>query len=112
MITARNASPRRKAESESPWPKPTDARSPNTARWLQAQGPQNALHFFIQRINGGLYVEREEIPRHGVRTCQALCFNDRASFERWCDDDPARFEHPLLHARLKRDADQLWRSAF
>ena len=29
---------------------------------------------------------------------------------RWCDNDPVRFEHPLLHVNLKRDADELWRS--
>ena len=38
----------------------------------------------------------------------ALCFIDRASFERWCDDDAVRFEDPRLHQRLKRDGEALW----
>ena len=66
------------------------------------------MHFFLQRIAGGLYVEREESPRRGTRTSQSLVFGDRGSFERWCADDPVRFRHPLLHAQLKRDGDALW----
>lgn len=77
---------------------------------LVAHSAGSALRLFLQRVAGGLYVEREEIPRHGTRICQSLHFSDRAGFEQWCDDDPARFEHPLLHARLKRDGDALWRT--
>ena len=57
---------------------------------------------------GGLYVEREETPRRGIRTQLAMCFADRVSFEHWCNDDVARFEHPVLHQRLRRDAEALW----
>jgi hypothetical protein len=109
MNTVYGASPRRRTAIEPPWPRPSDAAPQNAVRRAQAQGPEGAVHFFLQRIKGGLYVEREEIPSHGIRTCQALLFSARADFERWCNDDPARFTHPLLHARVKRDGEALWR---
>ena len=109
MSTAHGGQSTRRPAAGSPWPKPSEATRQDTVRRPAARGPQGELQFFLQRFNGGLYVEREEIPHHGTRTCQSLHFSDRAGFERWCDDDPARFEHPLLHARLKRDGDDLWR---
>ena len=76
---------------------------------LMAGGSSVAVRFFLQRVAGGLYVEREETPRRGLRTLQSVQFASAAEFERWCDGDPVRFEHPLLHDRLKRDGDALWR---
>ena len=109
MTTAHGAPSTRRPVRESPWPKLSESALQVAVRRSAARGPDSEVHFFLQRLNGGLYVEREEIPRHGTRTCQSLHFSERASFERWCDDDPARFEHPLLHARLKRDGYDLWR---
>ncbi len=101
--------PRRKAARDTPWISPGSPTVQDAVRRCGAQGQQSAVHFFLQRVNGGLYVEREEIPRHGVRVCQSLLFKERASFERWRGDDPIRFEHPLLYGQLQRDAEALWR---
>jgi hypothetical protein len=30
------------------------------------------------------------------------------AFRQWCDNDPVRFQHPLLHLDLKRQGDELW----
>lgn len=75
---------------------------------LTARGPRGHLQFNLQRVTGGLYVEREEIPARGPRTIQSITFSEVESFERWCDDDPVRFEHPLLHAQVKREGGRLW----
>lgn len=75
---------------------------------LGAQGPKGSIQFFIQSNPGGLYVERDECPADGVRTIQSLSFTTREQFMQWCDDDPVRFDHPLLHDRLKRAAIKLW----
>lgn len=80
------------------------------SRSLSAEGLKGEVRFFLQRVAGGLYVEREEFPRRGLRTQQSVQFADAEHFRRWCDNDPVRFEHPLLHVNLKRDADDLWRS--
>lgn len=78
---------------------------------LIAQGDRGHLRFNLQRVTGGVYVEREEIPARGPRTIQSITFSEFESFERWCDDDPVRFEHPLLHAQVKREGAELWRVA-
>ncbi len=67
------------------------------------------MRFFLQRVAGGLYVEREDIPRLGPQTLQSLQFMAADGFHDWCDNDPVRFEHPLLHIDLKRHGDELWR---
>jgi hypothetical protein len=88
----------------------THEAAPSSARTLCADGRRGEVRFFLQRVAGGLYVEREDIPRRGLRTQQSVQFADAEHFRRWCDNDPIRFEHPLLHVNLKRDADDLWRS--
>jgi hypothetical protein len=75
---------------------------------LLARGPRGELRFRLQYHEGGLYVEREEMPCRGLHCVQSMHFRDLRQFERWCDDDPARFEHPLTHLALKRDAQALW----
>lgn len=77
-------------------------------RTASAEGRDGVLRFVLRRVAGGLYVEREEHPRKGTRTSISIEFADRAEFERWCDDDPCRFQSPLLHQRVRRDADELW----
>ena len=88
---------------------PHDSDTGNS-RSVSAQGRQGVIQFFLQRVTGGLYVEREEIPKRGLRTTQSVAFSDLDSFNRWCDDDPIRFEHPILHRELKREGDELWRA--
>lgn len=85
-----------------------DAASPSHQRVLSAKTHRGEVRFFLQRVAGGLYVEREDIPRLGLRSNQSLQFDDAAGFRQWCDDDPVRFEHPTLHIDLKRQSDELW----
>jgi hypothetical protein len=88
---------------------PPPARTvPDQPRSLTARGDRGEVRFLIERVEGGLYVEREEIPRRGMRTVQSVAFTDARSFVRWCDDDPVRFEHPLLHVGLKRAGIDCW----
>ena len=78
---------------------------------IGAEGHAGSVQFRLQRTAGGLYVEREDIPRPGLHTVQSLVFGDAASFERWCNDDTVRFKHPLLHAQVKRAGGELWDGA-
>lgn len=88
--------------------RPDPTGKPLPERSASVRGRRAELRFLLKRLAGGLYVEREEIPHRGVRTFQSLHFRDRAAFDRWCDDDPVRFDEPLLHSRLKHDAAELW----
>ena len=90
---------------------PEDEPAPaDDSRSLKATGHKGEVNFFLQRVAGGLFVEREEIPKRGLRTVQSVHFNDPAAFHRWCEGDPVRFEHPMLHVSLKRDGEALWRT--
>jgi hypothetical protein len=108
MKTTSHTPQLRQSAAEPSWLSAASPADQDMQRRSSAQGQHGAVHFFLQRVKGGLYVEREEIPRHGTRVCQSLLFNERAHFERWRDDDPVRFEHPLLYRQLQRDAEALW----
>lgn len=88
-----------------------DAVSGSRQRVLSARAHRGEVRFFLQRVAGGLYVEREDAPRLGLRSNQSLQFADADEFRQWCDDDPVRFEHPTLHIDLKRQGDELWSMA-
>ena len=77
-------------------------------RQLAAHGRLGEVRFTLRRIDSGLYIERQDLPRRGVHTAQGLCFDELAAFLRWCDDDTLRFDHPHLLVKLKRDAEHLW----
>lgn len=108
MTTTARTLQGRRASSSPPWMGSGSPVAPPTERHCSAQGPQGSVQFFLQRVQGGLYVEREEVPRRGIRVCQSLHFDERGKFERWREDDPIRFEQPLLYLQLQRDAEALW----
>lgn len=87
------------------------SRDPETGPSLQAQGPTGTVQFFLQRSPGGLYVERDENPRHGVRCIQSLVFRHADDFLRWCDEDPALVDQPHLRERLQRTGLDRWDGA-
>lgn len=78
------------------------------SRALSAKNPRGEMRLFLQRVVGGLYVEREDIPRSGLQSLQSIQFVDADRFHEWCDNDSVRFEHPLLHVELKRQGNELW----
>lgn len=78
-------------------------------RSLSARDRQGEVHFLLQRVAGGVYVEREAMPRRGLHTVQSILFEDADSFVRWCDSDTLRFEHPLVHTQLRQHGCELLR---
>lgn len=105
--SARSGSPRPVSRRSTPAQGNGQASSHDT-RTLGAQDRQGEVRFFLQRVAGGLYVEREQLPRRGLRTLQSVQFINAEEFGRWCDNDPVRFDYPLLHVSLKRGAAELW----
>jgi len=93
-----------------PW-RPTTIASPATfmrSRRLNVRHRLGELQFFLAREAVGLYVERLDLPKRGPRTIQALHFSGTTDFERWCDADTVRFDHPQLYVTLKREGERLW----
>jgi hypothetical protein len=56
----------------------------------------------------GVLLELEERHANGPRVVVVAAFTQASSFEEWCKDDPLRFEAPVVHQQIRRDADALW----
>lgn len=78
------------------------------AQPLSARSARGQTRLLLRRLASGLYVEREDIPSRGIRTVQSMLFVSERTFEDWCQAEPLRFDSPLLHASLRREAALLW----
>jgi hypothetical protein len=76
---------------------------------VQRAERRDRVSIAITRVPAGLLLQREEVPAQGPRTLVVTVFQDRASFVRWCDEDPIRFDQPLMLHQLRREGDELWR---
>ena len=74
------------------------------------RSPDGVLVVTMQRMRGGVFVERAVQRLGAARVVQAIVFHSASSFHRWCDADVARFDYPLLYSSLNRDADELFAS--
>lgn len=60
------------------------------------------VSFAVRRTGARLFIERTHRNRTGTMAVQCLLINGREEFERWCEFEPTRFEHPVLFVRLQR----------
>ena len=82
-----------------------------STRWnSHGCGRAGTVSVALQRFERGLFVTREENPSTGPRTLVVLSFDDLSGFERWCADDPIRFDQPVLHQQVRRHGEELWRT--
>lgn len=58
--------------------------------------------FAVSPTATGLIMERRHCPSIGTRTSLMMAFESAAEFDRWCDNDPIRFDDPLLGDQLRR----------
>lgn len=66
-----------------------------------------AVAFALHAVPQGLFVERTQRRPLGALVTVAMVFERRDAFARWCDSDPVRFDHPMLHNHLRRHGDEL-----
>jgi hypothetical protein len=64
-----------------------------------------AVSFKVEATPAGLGIERVQRRPLGTQFVQVFLFDDTASFKRWCDTDPIRFQYPLLHGQVRRQGD-------
>lgn len=58
----------------------------------------------------GLFIERTQRRPLGIHLAQSFVVEDLATFVRWCEADPIRFDHPMLYGRLLRQGDEHFRA--
>lgn len=80
------------------------SRAPNAVRLASDDG---AVAFTLHAVPEGLFVERTQRRPLGALVTVAMVFERRDAFARWCDGDPVRFDHPMLHNHLRRHGDEL-----
>lgn len=61
----------------------------------------SVVEFRVLPCTTGLFVERRQFRVGAGLSSHAMCFEDEASFLRWCDADVLKFSYPLVYARLK-----------
>lgn len=66
------------------------------------------LRFLIYRVGKSLAVERRQRAEDGVASLAVLHFDHREAFDEWWREDALRFDNPILHQDLQRDATELW----
>ena len=69
-----------------------------------------AVSFVLMHRADGLFVERTQRRPLGTHLAQSFVFGDLSAFIRWCEADPIRFDHPVLHGRLRRQGDEHFRA--
>ena len=62
------------------------------------------LEFRLSRCRSGLYLERRQFRLGAGVSTHAMCFDDEASFLRWCEADALKFSYPLVFSSLKKHA--------
>jgi len=83
----------------SPLRQPTPSRPGCTT----LRSEDGAVQFTLAPAARGVFVERIELRGDAARVIQTMLFTDGGSFDRWCDTDATRFDHPVLYVRLKHD---------
>lgn len=62
----------------------------------------DSVQYALVRDPDRLWVERAQM-RHGMaRVVHTASFANIEGFLRWCDADAMRFEHPLVHSKVRQ----------
>jgi hypothetical protein len=72
--------------------------------------PAGPARVTLGRNACGVLLKLEERQPNGSRVMVVTAFTQASCLEEWCMDDPLRFEAPIVHQHVRRDADALWRN--
>lgn len=81
------------------------------AEFCTVSSEDGSLRIKLGRVAGGVVVERMQLRSGIAHVMQTALFTDEAGFLRWCDSGTLKFDHPQVHAALRRDGDALFRGA-
>ena len=75
-----------------------------------ASSATGQIRVALHRNACGVLLEIEDRRLNGPHVVVVTAFTGASSFEDWCANDPLRFEMPIVHQQIRRDAEALWRS--
>lgn len=85
-------------------PLAAEAKEQRTGTGERTLASRDATVAFALRATAfGLLIERTQRQAVGTRLVQTMVFEDKPTFDRWCDSEPMRFEDPMLYDRLRRE---------
>lgn len=91
-------------------PRTSRRTSTNAPLWAhEVASPDGRIAFVFKRSRVGVHVERRQAMIDGSRVSYASLFATEEQFERFCDADPMRFEHPHTYLQAKRACHDLFR---
>ena len=73
-------------------------------------GATGQIRVALHRNACGVLLEIEDRRSNGPHVVVVTAFTGASSFEDWCINDPLRFEMPIVHQQIRREAEALWRS--
>lgn len=65
--------------------------------------------YVLQAIPSGLHVEQTLRRPLGAHLVHHMLFRSADSFSHWCENEPVRFDHPIVFGRLRKHGDELLR---
>lgn len=86
---------------------PTHRDSSRASDAIRLASDDGAVAFTLHAVPEGLFVERTQRRPLGALVTVAMVFKRHDAFARWCDSDPVRFDHPMLHNHLQRHGNAL-----
>lgn len=99
FTTTQAQTPCQRAAGAAAHPKPYD-RAPSSAT--------GQIRVALHRNACGVLLELEDRRSTWPRVVVVAAFTRASSFEDWCSNDPLRFEMPIVHQQIRREAEALW----
>lgn len=81
------------------------ASSPRGAVELRSE--DRSLAFELKPVGARLFIQRTNRASAGSLAVQCMLLKGHEQFRRWCESEPARFDHPVLFNRLRRYGDEV-----
>lgn len=84
--------------------------NPEVLRCAGATIAVGQVSLTLHRNSCGVLLALEERRSNGPQVIVLAGFTQASCLEDWCTNDPLRFEIPIVHQHLRREAEALWRS--
>ena len=97
-----------RSSSQGLMPPATASQRSGAAFGVQLASDDGALTYLVKPAGTRLFMQRTQHDGAGTVAVQCVLFAGHDEFRRWCADEPARFDRPLLFDQLRRCGDDVF----